>query len=471
MTRNGEPGDVDPGESVPQAGLVSIFPWLDLLSTLVREITGHTGPRNVYTIKWDAILLASPTPRIKADGRTMSSLASTIPRLRLSPAAKQQLEEWVDTPAIPYQVLTRILIVLGAAEGRSDSAIARELKVNRKTVTLWRTRFGAEGLGAVWTVAPGRGRKPLYAPNQIRSLVETARSPLPDGRTPWSCRELATGHSISRSTVSAILCDHGIQPYGKRTSPIAGIQVPKDLTAVVALYVNTPQKAIVLCMDEKCHALGAHLTPRRRGDEESSSRRTRNDAIADLTSRPRHRLDEDMDSIRLWYENEIGKLRKAEEALMREESSGLSREYAIANLDVLLRSVRGKRHECQRYRELLRFFRRLDRQFASDVKLHLILDTLGSRSESKLKGWLQRRPRFLAHVVQSGSDWQQRVSRCLRKLRAEGVECQAVAVLNKAILEFISSGPSGPFVWMAAVDSLPGSWGTPRPSRWDRQRS
>src|SRR5260370_16317578 len=98
-----------------------------------------------------------------------------LQRLSLSLTQRQELELWLRTPSIPDAVRVRALIVLAAAKGRSDSAIASELKINRKTVHLWRRRFTSEGLAVLWEVAPGRGRKALYGPQRIQSLVEIAR--------------------------------------------------------------------------------------------------------------------------------------------------------------------------------------------------------------------------------------------------------------------------------------------------------
>jgi hypothetical protein len=92
----------------------------------------------------------------------------SAPALALPEADQQQLRHWVSAFGTPQQVALRSQIVLAAAEGQSDNAIAQQLEVNRKTVMLWRTRFTQEGLDSLWEVAPGRGRKPTYGPEKIR---------------------------------------------------------------------------------------------------------------------------------------------------------------------------------------------------------------------------------------------------------------------------------------------------------------
>jgi transposase len=328
--------------------------------------------------------------------------------LPLNPADRQQLERWLDTPALPDPVRVRALIILAAAEGRSDSAIARELKVNRKTVTLWRTRYSRHGAAALWEIAAGRGRKPVYSPQQIRSLVETARPSQPNVSTPWSCRELAAKQGISRSRVSAILRQHGIASYGNSRWRKSGmLHLPQDLTAVVALYVNTPHKAIILHAGNR-HALHIDGTPPSVDDEKNGGWGTQQDTLP--------------------------------------------------GLDLLLHAVGSQPYESRRFRELLRFLRRVDNHFSGEVSLHLILDRLGSRSNSKLQLWLQARPRFLAHLVPPGSDWLQIVRSCLNALWEEDRVCRGVGVVGREILEYVRRGRRVPFVWMATADVLPGSW-------------
>ena len=105
------------------------------------------------------------------------------PALALQEADEQQLQQWVSAFGTPQQVALRSRIVLAAAEGQSDSAIAQQLEVNRKTVILWRARFAEEGLDSLWEVAPGRGRKPTYGPQKIHSIVEATLHTKPKGMT------------------------------------------------------------------------------------------------------------------------------------------------------------------------------------------------------------------------------------------------------------------------------------------------
>src|SRR6266853_2058433 len=130
--------------------------------------------------------------------------AEVMPRsaaaLALQEADQQQLQQWASAFGTPQQVALRSQIVLAAAEGQSDNAIAQQLEVNRKTVTLWRARFTQEGLDSLWEVAPGRGRKPTYGPEKIQAIVDATLRTKPKGMTQWSCRLMAESQGLSKST-------------------------------------------------------------------------------------------------------------------------------------------------------------------------------------------------------------------------------------------------------------------------------
>src|SRR5277367_748935 len=172
--------------------------------------------------------------------------------VRLRPVDRQKIQEWVAAQGTPQQVALRCRIVLCAAEGEGDSAIARRLSVNRNTVILWRKRFVELGLDGLWEVASGRGRKPIYAIDKIAAIVDATLQTKPAGMTHWSCRTLAEQQGVSKSTVNNVWRAHNLQPHPSETFKLS--RDPKFLekmTDVIGLYLNPPQKAIVLCVDEK----------------------------------------------------------------------------------------------------------------------------------------------------------------------------------------------------------------------------
>jgi transposase-like protein len=139
----------------------------------------------------------------------------------------------------PQQVALRCRIILAAAHGESESAIASNLGVNRKTVRLWRERFSREGLNGFWEIAPGRGSKATYGPDRIKAVIDATLQSKPKGHTHWSCRLMAASQGISKSTVSNLWKSHNIKPH--RTSTFKLSRDPKfleKLSDVVGLYLD-----------------------------------------------------------------------------------------------------------------------------------------------------------------------------------------------------------------------------------------
>ena len=164
----------------------------------------------------------------------------------------EKLEQWVAAHGTPQQVAMRCRIVVDSAAGMSDVAIAEQLSVNRNTVILWRKRFSQEGLDGLWDIAPGRGRKPIHGIDKIAAIVDATLQTKPEGMTHWSCRTMAKSQGVSKSTVNNIWRAHKLQPHRTKTFKLS--LDPKFLvkmTDVVGLYLNPPQQAIVLCVDEK----------------------------------------------------------------------------------------------------------------------------------------------------------------------------------------------------------------------------
>jgi len=173
-----------------------------------------------------------------------------LPALSLSPDQEQQIRQGLTAHGTPQQVALRSRIILAAAQGQSETTIARPLGTHRKTVRLWRGRFAQHGLESLWEVA--RGRKPTYGPERVKALVEATLQSKPKGMTPWSCRLLAKNQGVSKSTVSNLWRSHNLKPHRVRTFKLS--RDPKfweKLTDVVGLYLNPSQQAMVLCGDEK----------------------------------------------------------------------------------------------------------------------------------------------------------------------------------------------------------------------------
>jgi transposase len=179
-------------------------------------------------------------------------MAPALVERGVSEEQRAVLERWAGAQKTPQSVALRARIVLLAGEGESNSAIARRLAVSRPTVILWRSRFAEGGPQALTETRPGRGRKPTISAARITAIVQATTQTKPPGQTHWSCRSMAKAQGVSPATVQRIWDAHGLKPHRVHTFKLSNDpRFTEKLTDVVGLYLNPPEKAIVLCVDEK----------------------------------------------------------------------------------------------------------------------------------------------------------------------------------------------------------------------------
>jgi transposase len=345
-------------------------------------------------------------------------MPKTVPALSLSFSDQQQIQQWLTAHGTPQQVALRSRIVLVAAEGQSESATARQLGTNRKTVRLWRTRFAEQGLKSLWEVAPGRGRKPTYGREKIKAIVEATLQTKPQGMTQWSCRRMAKSQGVSKSTISNIWRSHNLKPHRVKNFKLS--RDPKflqKLTAVVGLYLNPPQQAVVLCVDEKSQIQA---------------------------------LDRTQPGL---------PLKKGRCGTMTHDYKRQGTTTLFAALEVLQGRVVGQCFERHRNQEFLRFLRHLDQAFPGEVPLPLVMDNYGTHKHPNVQAWLKRHPRFIPHFVPTSSSWLNLVERWFAELTTKRVRrgsFASVEDLENAIREFFAAWNENPnpFVWTATVESI-----------------
>jgi transposase len=339
-------------------------------------------------------------------------------RIELSPSEQQQIQQWVAAHGTPQQVAMRCLIVLASAQGQSDVAIAEQLSINRNTVILWRKRFSQSRLEGLWTIAPGRGRKPIYAIEKISAIVDATLQTKPKGMTHWSCRTMAASQGVSKSTINTIWQAHHLKPHLVETFKLS--RDPKFLekmTDVVGLYLNPPQQAIVLCVDEKSQIQA---------------------------------LDRTQPGL---------PLKKGRCGTMTHDYKRNGTTTLFAALEVLQGKVVGQCYQRHRHQEFLRFLRTLDQQFPGKVPLHLIMDNYGTHTHDNVRAWLKRHPRFKLHFVPTSSSWLNLVERWFAELDSKAIRrgvFRSVEDLKIAIDSFLSAWNNDPkpFVWTATIESI-----------------
>jgi transposase/transcriptional regulator with XRE-family HTH domain len=345
-------------------------------------------------------------------------MSRKIPALTLNSAEQEQIRQWLNAHGTPQQVALRCRIILAAAEGQAESAIATRWGTNRKTVRLWRTRFAQRGLEGLWEIAPGRGRKPTYGAEKIKAIVDATLQTKPAGMTQWSCRQMAKAQGVSKSTVSNIWRSHQVKPHRvKRFKLSRDPRFLEKLTDVVGLYLNPPQQAMVICVDEKSQIQA---------------------------------LDRTQPGL---------PLKKGRCGTMTHDYKRHGTTTLFAALEVLEGRVIGQCFERHRHQEFLRFLRRLDQEFPGPVTLHLVMDNYGTHQQPKVRAWLERHPRFVPHFVPTSSSWLNLIERWFGELTSKRVRrgsFRSVEELEKAIREFLTvwNEHPKPFVWTATVESI-----------------
>jgi len=336
----------------------------------------------------------------------------------LAPSERHQMQQWVSAHGTPQQVALRCRIVLAAAEGQSDVAIAEQLSVNRKTVILWRTRFSEQRLDGLWEVAPGRGRKATYDIDKIAAVVDATLQTKPAGMTHWSCRRMAESQGISKSSINNIWQAHNLKPH--RVGRFKLSRDPKFLdkmTDVVGLYLNPPQQAIVLCVDEKSQIQA---------------------------------LDRTQPGL---------PIKKGRCGTMTHDYKRNGTTTLFAALETLQGKVVGQCYQRHRHQEFLKFLRTLDKEFPGKVPLHLIMDNYGTHKHENVRAWLKRHPRFALHFVPTSSSWLNLVERWFGELDSKAIRrgvFRSVEDLKASIDAFLTvwNNDPKPFVWTATVESI-----------------
>jgi transposase len=338
--------------------------------------------------------------------------------LRLSAADQEQIIAWLRAPSTAQQVALRCRIVLAAAQGHQDLEVAAQLKINRHTAALWRKRVAAEGIACVWEMRAGRGRKPHYSAEKIQQVVSATLGKAPEGITHWSCREMARAQQISKSTVHHLWQEYNLKPHRQGTFKLSrDPHFLEKLTDVVGLYLNPPDKSLVLCLDEKSQIQALDRTqpglPLKRGRAGT------------------------------WTHDYV-----------RNGTTCL-----FAALEILEGKVVGQCFSRHRHQEFLKFLKQLDGEFPADLALHLVMDNYGTHKHPQVQRWLQHHPRFVVHYIPTSSSWLNQVERWFGELTRKAIRRGAFASvpdLEQAIESFMAhwNRQPKPFVWTATVERI-----------------
>ena len=345
-------------------------------------------------------------------------MSRIAPVVVLSVQERAVLQSWARARSRPQRLVQRAQIVLLAAEGLENQKIARRLRTSRPTVQLWRQRFLALRLAGLEKDAPRPGRLPRITGGQVAAIVEATLHDQPPNATHWSTRTLAKSQGVSAATVRRIWRQHHLQPHRVKTFKLSrDPQFVAKLADVVGLYLNPPDKALVLCVDEKSQIQALNRTQ------------------PGLPLKP-------------------GRCGTLTHDYQRNGTTTL-----FAALNLLDGKVLGDCMPWHRHQEFIRFLKRIDTQTPPQLNLHLIVDNYGTHKHPRVKSWLARHPRFHLHFTPTSSSWLNLIERWFREITQKRIRrgsFHGVGELVETIKTYIANHNQNPhvFTWTATTNSI-----------------
>ena len=327
------------------------------------------------------------------------------------------LVRWSKRPKSPFSIAQRARIVLLAADGLSNNAVAERVEVNQATVVKWRKRFLERGLdGLIDEPRPGAPRTITDA--DVEAVVVRTLEDKPRDATHWSTRDLAKKAGVSASSVGRIWRAFGLKPWMADTFKLSeDPQFVDKVRDVVGLYMNPPEHAVVLCIDEKTGIQALDRTqpilPMRPGQVERRTHDYKRNGVTDL----------------------------------------------FAALNLATGQVVHQTRSQHRAIEFRRFLDAIDANVPVDLDVHVVLDNSSTHKTPAIKTWLLRHPRFTFHFTPTSSSWLNLVERWFAELTRKMLQRSAhksVAALTADLNTWIAAWNDNPkpFVWHKTADQI-----------------
>jgi transposase len=338
--------------------------------------------------------------------------------LTLTDDERQTLERWSRRAKTAQALALRAKIVLACAEGATNKAVAEQLRVWPQTVTKWRGRFVRQRLEGL-SDEPRPGRPPTITDEQVEQVItKTLEEPPPRQDTHWSTRSMARQVGLSQTAVSRIWRAFGLKPHLVQTWKLStDPQFIDKVGDVVGLYLDPPQAALVLCVDEKRQIQALDRTA---------------PSLPILPTTPARRTHDDV----------------------RNGTSSL-----FAALDVASGKVISQVHRRHRHQEFLKFLRTIDATVPAELDVHLICDNDATHNTPAIKTWFLRHPRFHLHFTPTYSSWLNLVQRWFAELTNRKLRRSAhrtVAELEADLIAWVDAcnDDPKPFVWTKTADEI-----------------
>lgn len=331
---------------------------------------------------------------------------------------KQELLRLARGRNTAQKVVLRAKIVLKIIEGLKKKHIAEQLDTSRPTVNLWVKRYMKGGIEAILVDAPRPGRKPKTPEEKEKNIVEATLHSKPANATHWSVRLMAEAQGVSRMTVHRIWKKYNLKPHMVRTFKISNdpkfIEKVKD---IVGLYLNPPDKALVLCVDEKSQIQA---------------------------------LDRTQPGL---------PMKKGRAGTMTHDYKRHGTTTLFAALNILDGKVIGKCMPKHRQEEFLKFLRKINKETPKNLDLHLIVDNYGSHKTPKVRQWLSKHPRFKMHFTPTSASWLNMVERFFSELTTKRIRrgvFRSVKDLETTVMDFVKKHNEEPkiFTWTKDADTI-----------------
>ncbi len=328
--------------------------------------------------------------------------------MEISGTDRAELESWLRAQSIPQALAMRARVVLGSADGESVRALAARLGVTQTTVCLWRRRYRSAGLDGLRT-RPRSGRKRRITTAKEQAVI-SATLRKPKAATHWSARRLAKQVGLSSATVHRIWQKYGLQPHRTETFKFSrDPQFDAKLADIVGLYLDPPERALVLCVDEKSQIQALNRT---------------------------------QPAFPMW---------PGLPARMTHDYTRHGTTSLFAALEVASGKVHGRCFRRHRHAEFIAFLESLAKRYPK-LELHLICDNYGTHKHPAVKQWLAAHPRFHLHFTPTSASWLNLVERWFGLITSQAIRrgsFQSVAQLEQAIARFLAdwNDHAQPFAW------------------------
>src|SRR5215468_6215302 len=340
--------------------------------------------------------------------------------LYVGPSDRATLERLLADGKTPQKIVARARIVLLSGRGFGTNTIQREARVSKPTVWRWQQAYmngGVERLLKDRGKGARAGKKPISAEVRLAIVTRTAKEK-PKHATHWSARMLAAEIGVGHTTVQRVWKEHGLRPHLSRPFKLSNDpKFAEKVVDIVGLYLNPPDRAVVLCVDEKSQIQALDRTqpglPMKKGRAQTMTHDYKRNGTTTL----------------------------------------------FAALDVKTGEVIGECQPRHRAKEFIRFLKKIDRVVEKHLALHLIVDNYGAHKTTEVKAWLGKHPRFKLHFIPTSSSWLNLVERFFAEITDKRIRrgtFRSVAELEKAIDDYLlqHNASARPYAWTKTADVI-----------------